>query len=562
MEQEVENKENGLASTGESSNVKKYDVFISYRRVPRVRNDNEIEDLKNNDFHHSTSLARAIALEYTMQGLDVYYDCGLEDDYIEALRHCKNIIVLLAEYSFNSNIGTARGENFRNEIGWIFSIMRKKQEKVTGIFEWTKGLMKSIKEIRNSQEDNKYEQLKSLLQSEFKDRRILKEVKKKSIYWIDIDGRFGRLMRLCNNRGLHEAQSEENNTIWGSKEDAEWLKTIQTIKQLYATTAIKPIEINTTDQELTKYLPKIKKCPRFSFKTTKVLSWLFAVVFVALAIITPLYHEISQPGALFVGGGTVKAYLLEDKGIDVENYAPNSKYIHLPSGVSSSVLQDIVNEESCHYYPILLSTGKLDYDPTWMNQFKESRMILQVSLDSVPLMVQLRNCPDAFYKGKNSISVNNLRTLIHSLDSNSKDQLFITSITSGTYNRYKSILNIDEKSLRVKPIVFNQRKAQDAEKGKEIKVLLANERYYYGQFQPEVAKEFITLSVYDSTGIVKIPLYAYAATEKLDPEKTTEVEISRPVLQFIHEFNDTIKAKHPMVPLEDGIFLIIDKKDK
>jgi hypothetical protein len=543
MEQEVEIEEK---VTTKNSNRKKYDVFISYRRVPRVKNDNEINDVEDNDYHHSTSLARAIALEYTMQGLDVYFDCGLEEDkYLEALDNSKHIIVLLAEYSFN--VGPGCGENYRKEVNAILELMKKKS------------LIKSMEELKKSHEKNNYEQMKSIVKAEFKSRRDLKKVKQKSIYWIDIDGRFDRLLRLNNNGGIYEANNRGNNTICKSGEEVEWSKAFQTIKQAYAKTIIKIRTINTSDN-LTRYLPKIKKCLRVSFKTTKMLSLLFAVAFVALAIITPLYYEISQPGVIFVGGGTVEADL-KAQGIDVNNYAPNSKYIHLPSGASISVLKDIVNEKTCHYYPIILSTGKLDYDPSWMGSFRKTRKILQVFLDSVPLMVQLQLPKDYDTIYENSISLNELKTLIARLDYS--DHFHTTSPTSGTYNMYASILHIDDTFLRVKPTVFNQRYLPEAEDTIGIKVILANEMYYYGQFQPDVAKMFIRLRVRDSTGkVIKIPVYAYAATEELRNGNSTEVEISRPVLQFINKFNDTIKAKLPIIGLKNGIFLEINPNRK
>ena len=535
MEQEVKNKKNELTATKKGNRT--YDLFISYRRIPRLSNDDEIDSEDENDLHHSTSVVRAIALEYKLRGLDVYFDCDTSPDkknekYYEALNNSRNYIVLLADYSFKEN----GGSNFRYELDFMLDLMR--------IQELEKNNLKD--------EKNTYCELK--------------KKKRKKIFWIDIDGRFKRYLDLVKNNGIHEDAKRKTKIICISEEEIARLerqeKAFQTIKEKVAQTKITLLPINTTDQNLTRYLPKIKKCPRFSFKTTKVLSWLFAVVFVALAIITPLYYEVSQPGALFVGGGTVKAYLLEDKGIDVDNYAPNSKYIHLPSGVSSSVLQDIVNEESCHYYPILLSTGRLAYDSTWMDEFLKKRKILQVFLGNVPLMVQfsIQNCPNTIDKDKDSITVNDLKSLLYSLNAN--DHYHTTSPNSGTYNKYASILHINDSLLKVKPTVFNQRYLPDDEDTVGFKVILANEKYYYGQFEKEKADMFITMSVYDSTGTkVQIPLYAYAATEKLDTEKTTEVEISRPVLRFIQKFNSTIKARHPKAPLEDKIFLIIKNKD-
>jgi len=118
MGQEVANREKGSTST-RNNKRKKYDVFISYRRTS---SQSKIEG-----YRHTTSVARALALELEAEGYRVFVDVrsisNKPKDCKIKLKQSEYAIVLLADYSFEEG----GGDNFREELDYILHEMEEEK---------------------------------------------------------------------------------------------------------------------------------------------------------------------------------------------------------------------------------------------------------------------------------------------------------------------------------------------------------------------------------------------------------------------------------------------------
>lgn len=116
MEQNVKNKKHISVST-EKRKRKPYDVFISYRRLSSQANPEE--------YKHTTSMARALALELEAEGCRVFVDVRENtkdtNDCFKKLEQSDYAIVLLADYSFEEG----GGKTFRKELIHILDNMKE-----------------------------------------------------------------------------------------------------------------------------------------------------------------------------------------------------------------------------------------------------------------------------------------------------------------------------------------------------------------------------------------------------------------------------------------------------
>jgi len=117
MENKTQNQPN---NKGNASKSKKYDVFISYRRLTT-------KDEKYS--RHSSCLARSMAQTLQLEGYRVYCDCLEDTDWKIAINKSKSYIVLCAGYSFDKAI--KGGENFEEEIRIITKRIEDKNDKIT-----------------------------------------------------------------------------------------------------------------------------------------------------------------------------------------------------------------------------------------------------------------------------------------------------------------------------------------------------------------------------------------------------------------------------------------------
>lgn len=463
-----------------------YDIFISYRRKPSME---AVKGTPDTFIHrHSTSLARSLASELKDYGYKVYFDCWYKKtNWKEALGRSKIFVVLLTGYSFDEEKdvsqeckGDEKGSAFRAEVEFIL----------------------------NGLENGKWEA--------------------ERVHWINVDG------------GFDPDQKPTGKRI---------LKTGITIRKLDTGRKNLLDSINDSDDPVFPPIPKEQgRTPQ-----KKNAIWVSAaVVLLAMAValcgkhyndkLSQYKDSLSQytaRGILFSGGGTTKRYIA-NMGVDVNNYAPNSLYIHLPSSHADDILWDFINDSSL-YYPVVLTAGEIDtleVDSIERARFRENHVrILQYKLTSAPLLVQLRNW-DTAYKTGDTISKGEFKKLL----CNTKYK-YATSPASGTRNAYMTIIQ-DGLGLKDgkyhKYTVFSPKKYEEYVDSPQI--YLANEYY---SIQKDRDK-FVSLKIKKGSDIERLDLYLYTVGE-LDKNSNRYLP-GQPVMELFDKLKlsiDTTKYSNP-----------------
>ena len=454
---------NLLDSSGKDETGKKYDIFISYRRMGK----------EDPDHRHSTSLARSVAQAFEKEGFLVFFDCwqGTQICY-EALEKSDYYIILITRYSFDEG-----GDSFKKELQSIKKVIDKTENKKENVFLFNVDhAYKSTKDIQ----DKLLDFAKVDLRGEGKE--------------LLTDSSFSSFINQLINEPEHEGEKRIKKTP---------RFTYKRYKELYE------------NNKRRKRFFQIVSCILFV-----ALVSLFGINLNQQHII----HQYKNECIVFAGGGTVQQYLNDTfnkigERIDVKNYQDYpSKYIHLPSKDAWTLLWDDVNEgeeKDRTYCPIVLSTTKIDITEANIEKFKEKRRIVEYNIDSIPLMVQI-------FDGQNSKAPITLDSLRIMLNDTNNYEIWTTTERSGTYREYKEFLD-NGKEFNLDNLVniqkngrknFNPISGKPGDKTK-TQLFLANQCYYYTPDKDEGRSD--RLVVTDATfpqKTILVPLFVYTVAVK------------------------------------------------
>ena len=359
---------------------------------------------------HSSSLARDIAQEFKERGYKVYFDAWYDIKWKDAIPVSDNYVVLLTDYSFEvKNEKSEEGKHFREEVTAILDRLKNRTKENP---EW-----------------------------------------KGNALWLDVDLGYSSYLQKMEEK--KEKKSDLDKRI---ENEVKYVPFMTHNKKNL-------INENLGEKNFFKKFPLIK---RSTWVRLGKWSLLLAIALVCCGVRLAQY---SRPGILFAGGGSPAHYLLAKMGVDVKNYALNSRYIHLPSSRSYDLLWDAIHEdESAAYFPVVLSTGEIDIskvNDSTISRFKNNSMrILEYKLGEVPLLVQLRN----HNYSKKTITKEELATLL----SNPAVKCYTTSSGSGTLREYTKILS-DSFALNDSNSVFDPKYYYGYIDSPQI--YLANEEY-------------------------------------------------------------------------------------
>lgn len=509
MEKKTQNQSNNNKKD-EWPSEKIFDVFISYRRASS----------KKASQRHSTSLARAIALELKLEGFTAYFDCwSNKNDYLENIKKSKYFFVLLTSYSWEKD--------------------KEEDDKERSGFE------KEIAEIEKGIEDG--------------------NIDKDNVWWIEVD-------KSASNKKLIDEKFKDLKRKYH-------IDNISTIKESLIKDFID--EPKNKDRRIIRKTPRYsyerykELCEKYkglydssrrSFR--RVLITALCTLFIVITILAvelikkkAIIRQYDKQCIIFAGGGTVQQYIDSIYGVDVKQYKsnPGSKYIHLPSTAAYQLLWDDVNEESTRQYcPVVLSASKIDTKGANIEEFKKNnRKIVEYPIDSIPLKVQV-------FDNLN----NNGRIAIDSLKELLKDtinyEIWTTAKESGTYLEYKELLkdSIDLDNLVEKQVggrkYFNPKKLIGSSNNNKMKILLANKYYYY-----ELNKSASNFTIISDTITQKINLYVYTvgyAKTNSDGTSTDVLVILPEAEQFLKSIECDTDDLNAVTSARDGIIVTMNKR--
>lgn len=481
-----------------------YDVFISYRRKSR------------SSLVHSTSLARSVALEFESQGYSVYFDCwDNENGWRDALESSRNIVVLLTGYSFDSD-----------------KLWDGKTPKSLELFFNTEELNDHINNILGEDTDGGCfrEEVRTIIQKIYKDKAFGPHVR-----WVNVDGEMGKTKGI-ERFLLYNFQVSHLDT------SAPFLLT----------------SINISKEKTNEKAIITKKKRQLSNKSFRrlalVMSLVSFVLVLALAGVWLAFrHQKNDlmrcsdnlmycselhkaPKLLIAGGGSAKNYVRDSLSLDVNNYE-GSLYVHMPSGNAATLLFDEINDSLQRYYPVVLSTGPLDTTVLKDESRKRfmidfSKRVVEVELGETPLRVQLINYKGNKYKNWDSVSVEELRSLIN----NTKNKLYCTGSSSGTFKKYYDLDIIKGRDCEE----FSENEVIDATG--TLKIILGNDSYY----QKSMKEDKVTnLRVLKGDTLQTIKIFACAVASREDKDGSYRV-VEKNVQEFLRELgcDTTVFAKH------------------
>ena len=487
-----------------------FDVFISYR-----------EDTSKN----SRELAETIAKAYQSIGYKVFFDQWFigKVTWRQAIEKSRNYVVLLTDYSFDKNNKSYDKNQHSTELAEFTSKL--------ALTEY----LKNILNYDESSDGNVFKkEVITICEKIFDEWR---EHKGK-----DIDEVTKKVRFLNINKEFPTKESDFKLEVEAFLKKSFWL------------TSFHPKEIIPVQKNgFVKYAEGFKELPMVKWRRLckKWSTWLTIFALVATAALVccgVLLVQYSRPGILFAGGGTTTHYIAHEIGVDVKYYAPNSRYVHLPSTSAYDLLWDEANDSSS-YYPIVLSAGEMDaseLDGTRKKRFCDRyKKILQYFLDSVNLIVQLRNYKGTEYSNGGFITVSKLSQLL----GDTTIIKFATSESSGTYNEYAKFLPGLHKDGNYK--VFTPEDYDVGEKATQV--YLANEYYKIKKDNRVVEMRICD----DSTGCIKkLPLYVYAVGT--NDRKNNYLPIG-PVNKFIKKLKLDIEEGAYYSKDVNGIIIKVNK---
>lgn len=447
-----------------------FDVFISYR---------------DDESKHSTSLARTVSQAYKENGYKVFFDKWYQDiDWEEAIDNSDNYVILLTDYSFID-------KNRENEDRTTF------QKKKIDRFASEDELSTYLNGILPPKGD---------FETEFK--KICEKIREKQIGKEQV-----RCLNVDNSIPLKDDEIK-----------SEILFFIKNNFELY------PLETKDKIKEK-EYLHHV---PEFGRVLVRHSTWARLgkwMVVASLLLATALVWcgvrlaQYSGPGILFAGGGSAKNYIANKMGVDVNDYGPNSIYVHMPSTAAYDLLWDYINDSSS-YYPIVLSAGEMDISKVDKNRFENrGKKILQYRLGEVALLVQLRNYEGTKYKkGDSIITVDDLSMLLS--DTTINKICYTTTKGSGTYACYDAILPL---GLRDSNYTVFTPEDYDVGEKTTLHIYLANESYAIKEKKDD---HVLSLKIIDSIGgpTKMLGLFLYAVGEH--NTQGTKYMPSAPVKKF------------------------------
>lgn len=271
---------------------------------------------------------------------------------------------------------------------------------------------------------------------------------------------------------------------------------------------------------------------------------------------------------IFAGGGSVKNYIEQTRGIDILDY-PHSIYANLASGSAWALLteeatrfQEDRGRSQEQFSSICLSADNID--STFTNEknkgIYENARIIRYKLGNDPLVVYVHNniLPEVHIpKDMYSICIDSLKSLVrYALKNTNEVRLFTTSKASGTLRLYQSCFeshdSIDfEKLLDLKQsfLFYKQSKEayinalEDADDGNKPYVILGSEFYYPLCLDNAKTKQYHKLYIKKGDDNVSKPMNVYFVG-RYDAKNPEFCTISKSVIRFltdIHAENDVDK---------------------
>lgn len=289
--------------------------------------------------------------------------------------------------------------------------------------------------------------------------------------------------------------------------------------------------------------------------------YLISILFIIIAFMGGLCWSLFKSSDLliFAGGGSVRNYIAEKRGINTQDY-PHSVYINLASGSAWALLteeasryQEDGGNGQEHFSSICLSADDIDstfFNEKNANMFDNAR-IIRYSIGRDSLVVYIHNdiLKDKHIpKESTSISVDSLSSLIkYALAKEDEIRLFTTSKTSGTLRIYQSCFapedSIDlEKLLDLKQsyLFYQQSKSAyiDALKepnGNKPYIILGSQHYLPQTLEAEKEKQYQPLYVRKGENIVYKPMNLYFVGKY--NAKDDYCTIKKPIIKFLKDIH-------------------------
>ena len=310
-----------------------------------------------------------------------------------------------------------------------------------------------------------------------------------------------------------------------------------------------------------------------SISLNKRFKALLAIMFcIILALLGGLLWSMNKSSDLliFAGGGSVKNYIEEAKGINVDEY-PHSIYANLASGSAWALLteeasryQEDGNKRQDSYSSICFSADEID--STFFNEktsgiFVNAR-IVRYKLGTDPLVIYVQNeilAEKGIPKEAVSISVDSLYSLVkYALSKPNDVRLFTTSKTSGTLRLYQKCFT-KEKQIDLEKLLdtsqsylFYKNSTSSyinglGTAGKDLPYIILGSQYYFPKtINTENVIHYQALYVKkDNENIFKpMNIYFVGRYNEMEPDFCT---IKKPIIDFL-------KAIHADENIEKGIW--------
>ena len=361
-------------------------------------------------------------------------------------------------------------------------------------------------------------------------------------------------------QGLMKARLDDRYCIEYSNIDQIKLKASKRIAEYIEQTNVEP---HTEDGEVPPPPPTEPGA-----KGRKVRILLYSVIGILAVLAGCLIWQlcVTPVQLVFAGGGSVKNFIEEEKGIDIVEY-PHSVYLNMPSGNAWSLLAEEISREQESggetknpFSTICFSADDIDSTSVFNGRtetFLEKHKIFKYYLGEDPLVVYVSRdfvgkC--GIKKEDTLICIDSLRALLkYVLSSPVSGSVYTTSRSSGTLRAYQSCFALEdslefEMGLSLegtkKVLLFNKNSEANYIRTKPY-IVLGSKYYYPTELIEKDKGRYLSLYVYGRGGCIGKPMNLYFLGKKEDNNRNSDYCI---IKKSIIDFLKAIHAEKNMDP--------------